>query len=107
MASALDFFGDSAAVTASESAPCLGKRKRQELMEAESESNCKSGLEEGCDVESAEEEEELAMEHGSGGGVAMTLLAGHTPMEPEKAGRRKKRKKLTKETKQLLRRQEV
>lgn len=114
MASALDFFGDSATVAASGGAPNLGKRKRQEIMDTEPESNYESSMGEGSDVESGEEEEGelnksviVEQQHGLRRDVPMTLLAGHAPMESEKGRKRKKRRKLTKETKQLLCRQEV
>jgi hypothetical protein len=100
--SALDFFGDSAtAPAASGSASRLGKRKREERT-AGSDGDCESG--------GGVEEERTATGGGNETGVcgaAVTLLTGHTSVESDKPGRKKKRKKLSKETKQLLHRQDV
>lgn len=114
LTSALDFFSDSTTAVGSETgsctASCLGKRKREGSNPSESGSN---PSESGSDVEGAntgggEDTSEGVCE--SGGGVAMELIAGHTPMKSRKrkeAPGNRKKKKLSKETKQLLRRQEV
>lgn len=85
----------------SEAAPCLGKRKREESESSDFGSDVEETSTDGSDIG-----EKPGMFE-SGDGVVMKLFADHTPVRSEKCAKRKKKKKLSKETKQLLRRQEV
>ena len=100
----MDFFGDSVVqVREAASVPHLGKRQREEEEgEGESEQGAESDL----------EEEEGGSRGQSSGSVAqeregVSLLADQCCIDMEGKRGRKKRKKLSKETKELLRRQEV
>lgn len=114
VASALDFFGDSASLSQQpqheveerpRSGPHLGKHQRGggAVTEDSEDSECESEAD--CKQHRCESEDELE----DGGGVA--LLTGHTHTSvgevPASRRRKKKKKKLSRETKELLRRQEV
>lgn len=113
MTTALDFFGDSAPASHTDPEHSggpplhLGKRKRAEVDEREGRAGYGS-----CDSDLEDLEQEVPNEQGNseeeaeeGEGVAM--FSGHTPMSIKERRKKKKKKKLTKETKELLRRQEV
>lgn len=112
MASALDFFGDSSILAASEQKPLkkqleLGKRGHEELN-----SDCDSDENE-C-VESVSEDSEVEGDPGDAEGrreeVPLKLFSSHEPMSEElgkSVKRRKKKKRLKRETRELLRREEV
>ncbi len=112
LTSALDFFGDSQHTSCGSSDTStvrLGKHKRRE---AESDSEHSSNDDESLsgntkDDDAGQHEEEGERENA---GVAMTLFTGHTPaslMSERTPPAKKKRKKTSKETKELLRRQRV
>lgn len=122
VARSLDFFGDSApqSNTSKTTRTGLGKRKHKELgSEVESDSAVESDSEVDSELEYAalEQESEDSVEVGADGpsleeekeGVALKLFGGHTPtyVREQSGAKKKKKRKLSKETKELLRRQDV